>query len=45
MELITIGLATYSIDKSVTVDPLAALQLRKNKISFRVNPNLRHFFS
>src|SRR5712692_296665 len=44
MELIAIGLATHSIDKSVTVHTLAALQLRKNKIPFRVNPNLRDLF-
>jgi hypothetical protein len=37
-------LATHSIDKSIAVHSLAAFQLRKNKIAFRVNPNPRHFF-
>jgi hypothetical protein len=45
MELITIGLATHSIDESVTVNLFAALQLGKNEIALRVNPNLRHLFS
>ncbi len=38
MELISIGLATDGINKSVAVRFLAALQLRKNKIPFRVYP-------
>src|SRR5258708_23897927 len=44
MELIAIGLAADSINKSVALYFLAALQLSKNSTASRVDPNLRHLF-
>src|SRR6266851_2180822 len=44
MELIAIGLAANSINKSVALYSLAALQLSKNTTASRVDPNLRHLF-
>src|SRR5712672_233642 len=44
MELIAIGLAADSINKSVALYSLAALQLRKNTTASGVDPNLRHLF-
>lgn len=40
-----VGLATHSVDEGVAVYSLAALQRHKNKIPFRIDPNLCHFFS
>src|SRR5260370_4080150 len=44
MELIAVGLAANSINKSVALYSLAALQLSKNTTSSGVDPNLRHLF-
>src|SRR5258707_613328 len=44
MELIAIGLAADSINKSVALYFLAALQLSKNSTASGVDPNLRHLF-
>src|SRR5438445_9843042 len=44
MELIAIGLAANSINKSVALYSLAALQLSKNSTARGVDPNLRHLF-
>src|SRR5260370_41419526 len=44
MELIAIGLAANSINKSVALYSLAALQLSKNSTASGVDPNLRHLF-
>src|ERR1700686_1901318 len=44
MELIAIGLAANSINKSVALYFLAALQLSKNSTASGVDPNLRHLF-
>src|ERR1700681_1223125 len=44
MELIAIRLAADSVNKSVALYSLAALQLSKNTTSSGVDPNLRHLF-
>src|ERR1700720_3408094 len=44
MELIAIGLAADSINKSVALYSLAALQLSKNTTASGVDPNLRNLF-
>src|SRR5258707_14111853 len=44
MELIAVGLAADSINKSVALYSLAAFQLSKNTTASGVDPNLRHPF-
>src|SRR5882724_8687961 len=44
MELIAVGLAADSINKSVALYSLAAFQLSKNTIASGVDPNPRHLF-
>src|SRR5438034_7209207 len=44
MELIAIGLAADSIDKSVALYSFATFQMSKNTTASGVDPNLRHLF-
>src|SRR5216683_5924810 len=44
MELIAVGLAADSINKSVALYSLTALQLSKDSTASGVDPNLRHLF-